>query len=221
MNDEHGSSETLALLGSGSTNYNYENPGDVPLETIPWAPRSRGTRVVLLCPEFTSLCPKTGQPDFAALRVEYEPRGKLIESKALKMYLFAFRQHGDFHETVIDRIGRDLWDALDPYWLKVVGEFLPRGGISIWPTCELRAEVLITRTFITLTTKLLVICVGLDTTAFKCRKTLASRQQRTSLCLLRVKRLHCLSRLGCALCSCECTRLPTAGLTGEQSERNR
>ena len=140
QNDEnHGSADALTLLGS-STTYRYDNPEDVPLETIPWKPQTRGTTVVLDCPEFTSLCPRTGQPDFAKIVIEYEPRDLLVESKAIKLYLFAFRQHGDFHETVVDRIARDLFRVCNPYWVKVRGEFLPRGGISIWPTCTLRAD---------------------------------------------------------------------------------
>lgn len=137
---EHGSAEKLSLLGSNTTNYEFDDPAKVPLETIPWEPRSRGTSVELHCPEFTALCPRTAQPDFAKLIIRYEPRNKLIESKALKLYLFAFRNHGGFHETGVDRIARDLFDAMEPYWIEVKGEFLPRGGISIWPTCRLEAD---------------------------------------------------------------------------------
>ena len=93
-----------------------------------------------LCPEFTDLCPKTGQPDFGSLVIEYAPDGLLVESKALKLYLFSFRNHGNFHETVIDRIGEDLVRLLDPFWLEVRGEFLPRGGISIHPTYRYSRE---------------------------------------------------------------------------------
>ena len=136
----HGSADDLTLLGSNTTTYKFDGPEDVPLETIPWKARSRGTTVELHCPEFTALCPRTSQPDFAKLVIRYEPRDKLVESKALKLYLFAFRNHGDFHETSIDRIAHDLFDVMSPYWVEVRGEFLPRGGISIWPTCRLEAD---------------------------------------------------------------------------------
>ena len=136
MND-HGSSDDLQLLGVSKMDY-PESPDDCVLETIPWAPRTgRGTRVELNCPEFTSLCPKTGQPDFGKIIIEYEPRGRLIESKSLKIYLFSFRNHGDFHETTVQRIASDLFDALEPYWIEVRGEYLPRGGISIWPCAQI------------------------------------------------------------------------------------
>lgn len=82
-------------------------------------------------PEFTSLCPKTGQPDFATLYIDYMPRKLLIESKSLKLYMFAFRQHGAFHEDVVNTIAKKLWDAAEPQWMRVVGVFNPRGGIPI------------------------------------------------------------------------------------------
>ena len=137
--NEHGNADSLKLLGISKQDYPTD-PKDAPLEVIPWRPRSRGTVVKLDCPEFTALCPKTGQPDFGKLVIEYEPRDKLVESKALKLYLFAFRNHGDFHEVTVDRIANDLFDAMNPYWVRVRGEYLPRGGISIWPECTLLGE---------------------------------------------------------------------------------
>lgn len=138
MKDQHGSADDLTLLGASAQNY-PTSPEDADLQAIPWHPRRPGSTVVTcVCPEFTDLCPKTGQPDFGSLEITYQPSTKLVESKALKMYLFSFRQHGSFHETVIDRIGNDLVDLLDPVWLRVEGKFLPRGGISIWPTYEYR-----------------------------------------------------------------------------------
>lgn len=82
-------------------------------------------------PEFTSLCPKTGQPDFATIYIDYMPRKSLIESKSLKLYMFSFRNHGAFHEDCINLIARKLWDAAEPQWIRVVGIFNPRGGIPI------------------------------------------------------------------------------------------
>ena len=84
-------------------------------------------------PEFTTLCPKTGQPDFATLTIRYIPAQKLVESKSLKLYLFGFRNHGDFHEDVINVIYDDLARLLKPKYLEVYGKFAARGGISIDP----------------------------------------------------------------------------------------
>ena len=89
--------------------------------------------VVFTAPEFTTLCPKTGQPDFAVLTVRYIPGEKLVESKSLKLYLFGFRNHGDFHEDVVNVIFNDLFRLLKPKYMEVYGKFAPRGGISIDP----------------------------------------------------------------------------------------
>ena len=89
--------------------------------------------VTFTCPEFTTLCPKTGQPDFATLTIRYLPDARLVESKSLKLYLFGFRNHGDFHEDVINVIWRDLWRLMAPKYLEVIGKFASRGGISIDP----------------------------------------------------------------------------------------
>lgn len=85
------------------------------------------------CPEFTSLCPITGQPDFAEIRINYLPGEKMVESKSLKLYLFSFRNHGDFHEDCINKIMKDLIALMHPKYIEVTGIFTPRGGISIWP----------------------------------------------------------------------------------------
>ena len=85
------------------------------------------------CPEFTSLCPITGQPDFAEIRINYMPGEKMVESKSLKLYLFSFRNHGDFHEDCINKIMKDLIALMNPKYIEVTGIFTPRGGISIWP----------------------------------------------------------------------------------------
>ena len=88
------------------------------------------------CPEFTSLCPLTGQPDFASIYISYMPDTKMIESKSLKLYLFGFRNHGDFHEDCVNIIMKDLITLMEPKYIEVWGKFLPRGGISIDPYCN-------------------------------------------------------------------------------------
>ena len=85
------------------------------------------------CPEFTTLCPITGQPDFAEIRIGYVPDKKMVESKSLKLYLFSFRNNGDFHEDCVNTIMKDLVKLMDPKYLEVTGFFTPRGGISIYP----------------------------------------------------------------------------------------
>lgn len=86
-----------------------------------------------ICTEFTSLCPKTGQPDFAKIFINYIADKKMVESKSLKLYLFSFRNHGDFHEDCVQTICNDLVKLIKPKYLEVVGEFTPRGGIAIFP----------------------------------------------------------------------------------------
>lgn len=85
------------------------------------------------CPEFTSLCPITGQPDYAEIRIEYIPDERMVESKSLKLYLFSYRNHGDFHEDCVNKIMKDLINLMDPKYIEVTGFFTPRGGISIHP----------------------------------------------------------------------------------------
>jgi 7-cyano-7-deazaguanine reductase len=92
--------------------------------------------VGLLCDEFTSLCPITGQPDFATFEIIYVPRIKMVESKSLKLYFVSFRNHGEFHEDVSNRIFKDLWQLMDPKYMRLVGDFHPRGGIKIKPLVE-------------------------------------------------------------------------------------
>lgn len=86
-----------------------------------------------ICTEFTSLCPKTGQPDFAKIYINYIADKKMVESKSLKLYLFSFRNHGDFHEDCVQTICNDLVKLMQPKYIEVVGEFTPRGGIAIFP----------------------------------------------------------------------------------------
>ena len=89
--------------------------------------------VEFLCPEFTSLCPITGQPDFAEMRIRYIPDRRMVESKSLKLYLFSFRNHGDFHEDCVNIILDDQVKLMEPRYIEVLGLFVPRGGISIHP----------------------------------------------------------------------------------------
>ena len=89
--------------------------------------------VTFTAPEFTTLCPKTGQPDFATLTIRYVPAKKLVESKSLKLYLFGFRNHGDFQEDVVNIIYDDLRKLLKPKYMEVFGNFAARGGITIDP----------------------------------------------------------------------------------------
>ncbi|MCL2105030.1 MAG: preQ(1) synthase [Kiritimatiellaeota bacterium] len=89
--------------------------------------------VTFLCPEFTSLCPMTGQPDFATITIRYIPDQRMIESKSLKLYLFSFRNHGDFHEDCVNIIMDDLIKLMRPRYIEVRGDFNARGGISIIP----------------------------------------------------------------------------------------
>jgi len=131
--------EHLKSLGEGSTKYPTEYDESV-LEKIPFD--HSGTSVVELeCPEFTSLCPKTGQPDFANITIRYKPDQFLVESKALKLYLYSFRNHGEFHEDCIARITKVLYDLTQPFWIEVRGDFTPRGGISINPTAIIERQV--------------------------------------------------------------------------------
>lgn len=125
----------LTHLGSKETKYLYEYSPKV-LESIDNLHTDRDYFVKLNCPEFTSLCPLTGQPDFATIYISYIPDKKLVESKSLKLYLFSFRNHGDFHEDCVNIIMNDLIKLLDPKYIEVWGKFLPRGGISIDPWCN-------------------------------------------------------------------------------------
>src|SRR5262249_55785539 len=87
-------------------------------------------------PEFTTLCPITGQPDFATIVIDYRPHKLCVESKSLKLYLARFRQSPEFHESCVNRIANDLITLLDPLYIKVEGRFTPRGGIPFWPAAE-------------------------------------------------------------------------------------
>jgi 7-cyano-7-deazaguanine reductase len=99
------------------------------LETFPNPRPERPYEISMDCPEFTCVCPRTGQPDFGTIRIRYVPGELCVELKSLKLYLWAFRDEGHFHEAVTNRICDDLVRALDPRWIEVVGDFAVRGGI--------------------------------------------------------------------------------------------
>lgn len=101
------------------------------MEAFPNRAPDRFYLVVLESNEFTCLCPMTGQPDFATIRVQYVPDQKIVESKSFKLYLWSFRDEGAFHEHVVNRMLDDLVELLDPHWCRVSGEFNVRGGIGI------------------------------------------------------------------------------------------
>lgn len=131
--------DNISLLGNQKTEYKYDKPDASMLEWFD-SPSDQQFQIDIVCPEFTSLCPKTGQPDFAKIVISYVPDKKCVESKSLKLYLFAYRNFGEFHEACVNRIADDLVTAINPLALKVQGQFMPRGGISIWPTAERRKK---------------------------------------------------------------------------------
>ena len=124
----------VSLLGN-KTAYKSDYAPEV-LESFPNKHPQNDYWVKFNCPEFTSLCPKTGQPDFATIYISYVPDKKLVESKSLKLYLFSFRNHGDFHEDCVNIILNDLLKLLSPKYMEVWGKFTPRGGLSIDPYCN-------------------------------------------------------------------------------------
>lgn len=125
----------LSLLGNQAVNYNFDYQPEI-LEVFENKHPDNDYFVKFNCPEFTSLCPMTGQPDFATIYISYVPNKKMVESKSLKLYLFSFRNHGDFHEDCINIIMKDLIKLMDPRYIEVWGKFTPRGGISIDPYCN-------------------------------------------------------------------------------------
>ena len=127
--------EGLSLLGNQERKYDFGYNPDV-LETFLNKHTDNDYFVKFNCPEFTSLCPITGQPDFATIYISYIPNKKMVESKSLKLYLFSFRNHGDFHEDCINIIMKDLIKLMEPKYIEVWGKFTPRGGISIDPYCN-------------------------------------------------------------------------------------
>lgn len=124
--------KSLTLLGNQKVKYPTDYDPSL-LETFENRHPENEYLVTLNCPEFTTLCPITSQPDFGKIIIRYIPRMRMVESKSLKLYLFSFRNHGDFHEDVVNVIMKDLISLMDPRYIEVKGEFMPRGGISIYP----------------------------------------------------------------------------------------
>lgn len=130
--------EGLKQLGN-KTKYSMDYAPGV-LETFENKHPDNDYFVKFNCPEFTSLCPITGQPDFATIYISYIPDKLMVESKSLKLYLFSFRNHGDFHEDCVNIIMKDLIRLMQPRYIEVWGKFTPRGGISIDPYCNYGKE---------------------------------------------------------------------------------
>ena len=129
MSREKEELQGVTLLGNQKTKY----PQDYAPEMLETFINKHDYFVKFNCPEFTSLCPMTGQPDFATIYISYVPDVKMVESKSLKLYLFSFRNHGDFHEDCVNIIMKDLIQLMEPKYIEVWGKFTPRGGISIDP----------------------------------------------------------------------------------------
>jgi len=125
--------DEVKQLGSEHTEYTYEYAPEL-LETFENVHPQRDYWVTLNADEFTSLCPKTNQPDFGTLIINYIPHDRMVESKSFKLYLYSFMNSGEFHEDVVNKIGKDLVALMSPKYLEVVGLFYPRGNISIHPT---------------------------------------------------------------------------------------
>lgn len=144
--DDYG--DLKALRASAETNtYNYDEPDASLLEAFPnpaankaQNPAGAPLTLHIEAPEFTSLCPITGQPDFATIVIDYEPDQLCVESKSLKIYLLGYRNHGSFHEACVTRICNDLVALLKPVSLRVEGRFTPRGGIPFHPSMEYRRD---------------------------------------------------------------------------------
>ncbi len=134
MSDSEIAKHVTAL---GQATVQPERPEDAVLDAVPNPQAGQLAMVRFTCPEFTSLCPVTGQPDFAHLVIDYAPDKTLVESKSLKLFLQSFRNHGAFHEDCTVMIGRRIVEATKPLWLRIGGYWYPRGGIPIdvfWQT---------------------------------------------------------------------------------------
>ena len=130
-NSENRQDEGLHALVK-KTEYRQDYAPEV-LETFENKHQTNDYWVQFNCPEFTTLCPITGQPDFGEIIIKYIPDVRMVESKSLKLYVFSFRNHGDFHEDCVNIIMKDLVKLMDPRYIEVTGIFKPRGGISIFP----------------------------------------------------------------------------------------
>ena len=134
--------DNLTMLGSDTEQPN--SPEEAVLQSVPNPQQDINYMIRFACPEFTSVCPVTGQPDFAHLVIDYIPKELIVESKSLKMFLTSFRNHASFHEDCTVSIARRLIDILDPKWLRIGGYWYPRGGIPIdvfYQTGEAPADV--------------------------------------------------------------------------------
>ena len=121
---------SLKSLGQKTT-YQLQHPDKKILEKVINPHQDVDYAISFSCPEFTSLCPLTGQPDFAHLAIDYVPDKSILESKSLKLYLFSYRNHGAFHEACTVQIAKDIIAAVKPKWLRIGGYWYPRGGITI------------------------------------------------------------------------------------------
>jgi 7-cyano-7-deazaguanine reductase len=120
-----------ALNLGKKTKYQLEKPEIKILESVANPHLDVDYAIRFTCPEFTSICPITGQPDFANLVIDYVPNKEIVESKSLKLYLFSFRNHGAFHEDCTVQIAKDIIKKIKPKWLRIGGYWYPRGGIPI------------------------------------------------------------------------------------------
>jgi 7-cyano-7-deazaguanine reductase len=130
----------LKHLGSGKTSYAFEEPTSAILEAFPNQYPNRAYTIQFVHPEFTSLCPKTGQPDFATIEINYVPDELCIETKSLKLYFTAYRNHGSFMETITNKILDDLVVVCQPRTMQVIARFNPRGGTTLNVTAEFRKD---------------------------------------------------------------------------------
>ena len=121
----------LHLTQLGQPAAGFDSPDQAVLERVPNPQKGQLYLARFTAPEFTSLCPMTGQPDFAHLVIDYAPGDWLIESKSLKLYLGSFRNHGAFHEDCTIAIGKKIVEVAEPTWLRIGGYWYPRGGIPI------------------------------------------------------------------------------------------
>jgi 7-cyano-7-deazaguanine reductase len=137
LNEEH--IKALKSLGESKTEYrdHYE---PTLLEVFPNPQQDTEYVISIEAQEYSALCPKTGQPDFATILIDYSPDKYCVESKSLKLYLFSYRSTGIFHEAAVNQIAQDLFKIMRPNWIEVTGKFNPRGGIKIWPKVRLEAN---------------------------------------------------------------------------------
>jgi 7-cyano-7-deazaguanine reductase len=122
-------SKKLKLLGADVKG--FKSPDEAVIETVPNPHKGTDYIIRFTCPEFTSICPVTGQPDFAHLMIDYVPNASIVESKSLKLFLTSFRNHGAFHEDCTVGIAKRLIKETKPKWLRIGGYWYPRGGIPI------------------------------------------------------------------------------------------